>query len=385
MVLPKLPNLKYGIIYIYSDNNRMAMTMSHGVADLLHKLAYPMDIEWVNDSGRDGFLVAARRFNLGNIGQYATVSMRLSASNDRGGQSLALHRFTEVLMGLSDTDGGDIVIDEADFAISPSIRYSAEKHDMSCREAALPNQSAAPQDHTRVESTARKIGKKASKWLRELQHVYPSVVDRVDEQIMRKPEVDLLKSEQTEVENLERARKRALERIRQDIVNYIAQYHDDPKDLMQELLRGKVVMGTPGRVLVNGDLKIVLPEYDEMEIEMPAMCRTLYILFMKNRLQGGSGIVLKNIDEYRDEIIDIYGLVKPGANEDRVVMTVSNLCDPSSDYLHQTISRINRCIRTVMTDKTLAQDYCITGSRGEPYGIALDPQYLELPRAVTDA
>ena len=384
MVLPKLPNLKYGIIYIYSDNNRMAMTMSHGVADLLHKLAYPMDIEWVNDPGRDGFLVAARRFNLGNIGQYATVSMRLSATNDRGGQSLALHRFTDVLMGLSDTKGGDIFIDEADFALRPSIRYSIEEHDMSCYEAAPPNQSAAPQDHTRVESVGERIRKKLSKRLKKTSDDLPEIMSEVCYDQKPQLTIDLLKSEQTEVESLERDRKRALERIRQDIVNYIAQYHDDPKDLMQELLRGKVVMGTPGRVLVNGDLKIVLPEYDEMEIEMPAMCRTLYILFMKNRLQGGSGIVLKNIDEYRDEIIDIYGLVKPGANEDRVVMTVSNLCDPSNDYLHQTISRINRCIRTVMTDKTLAQDYCITGSRGEPYGIALDPQYLELPHAVTD-
>ena len=154
---------------------------------------------------------------------------------------------------------------------------------------------------------------------------------------------------------------------------------------MRELLRGKVVVGSPGRVLVNGEMKIVLPEYDETEIEMPAMCRTLYILFMKLRKQGERGIVLKNIDEYRDEIIDIYGMVKPGANEGRVLMTVGNLCDPSCDSLHQTISRINRCIRTIITDKTLAQDYCIIGTRGEPYGITLDPQYLELPHAVTGA
>ena len=375
---PELLNLKYGIIYIYSDNSRMAMTMSHGAADLLRKFAYPMDIEWVNDPGRDGFLVAARRFNLGNIGQYATVSMRLSATNDRGGQSLALHRFTEVLMGLSDTDGGDIVIDEADFALCPSIRYSIEEHDMSCQEANLDIPSAAPQDNTRVESPAWKIGKKLPKRLQNI-----LFDDEQDE--ARSLPVDYLKGEQAEVESLERDRKRALERIRHSIINYIAQYHDDPKDLMQELLRGKVVVGTPGRVLVNGDLKIVLPEYDEMEIEMPAMCRTLYILFMKNRLQNGGGIVLKNIDDHREEIIDIYGMVKPGANEDRVLTTVNNLCDPSSDSLHQTISRINRCIRTVITDKSLAKDYCITGTRGEPYGIALDPQYLELPRAVIGA
>ena len=380
---PELLNLKYGIIYIYSDSSRKAMTMSHGVADLLRKFVYPMDIEWVEDPGRDGFLVAARRFNLGNIGQYATVSMRLSATNERGGQSLALHRFTDVLMGLSDTKGGDVFIDEEDFALRPSIRYSIEEHDISCNEPAPPMQSPAPQDHTRVESPARKIGKKAAKWWKKgLPDVLPSVMDRVDEQIKRKPEADLLQSEQTEVESLERDRKRALEHIKRDIVNYIAQYHDDPTDLMQELLRGKVVVGTPGRVLVNGEMKIILPEYDETEIEMPAMCRTLYILFMKLRKQGESGIVLKDIDQYRDELINIYGLVKPGANEDRVERTVDNLCDPLGDSLHQTISRINRCVRSVISNKKLVHDYCITGTRSEPYSIALDPQFLELPRAV---
>jgi hypothetical protein len=132
-------------------------------------------------------------------------------------------------------------------------------------------------------------------------------------------------------------------------------------------------------------MKIVLPEYDEMEIEMPAMCRTLYILFMKLRKQGSDGIVLKTIDEYRDEILDIYGMVKPGANERRVKSSVDNLCNPLSDSLNQTISKINRCIRNVITDKELARDYCVTGERGQKYGILLDPQYLELPYAVTGA
>jgi hypothetical protein len=149
------------------------------------------------------------------------------------------------------------------------------------------------------------------------------------------------------------------------------------------LLRGKVVVGQPGRVLVNGDLKIVLPEYDEMEIQMPAMCRTLYILFLKQRKQGNGGIVLKNMDQYHDEIIDIYSMVKPGANEYRVKQSVDNLCDPFGESLNQMISRINRCIKNVITDKELAKQYTITGSKGEEYGIALDPGFLELPRAIT--
>ncbi len=191
--------------------------------------------------------------------------------------------------------------------------------------------------------------------------------------------------EDIEFKRLEKERQAALERIKHEIVSYIARFHDDPKDLMAKLLQGKVVVGQPGRVLVNGDLKIVLPEYDEMEIKMPALCRTLYILFLKHRSLGGDGIVLKNIDEHRDEIFEIYCMVKPGADEQLVKRWVANLCDLSSDSLNQTISKINRCIRNVITDKELAADYCITGERGQPYGIALDPQYLELPRAVTGA
>ena len=151
---------------------------------------------------------------------------------------------------------------------------------------------------------------------------------------------------------------------------------------MAQLLRGKVVVGQPGRVLVNGDMKIVLPEYDEMEIEMPAMCRTIYILFMKNRKQGNAGIVLKNIDEFKDDILDIYSLVKPGANDRRVAQSVNNICDPFSDSLNQTISKVNRCIKNVITDKELVKAYMITGIKGEPYSIDLLPEYLELPRAV---
>ena len=194
---------------------------------------------------------------------------------------------------------------------------------------------------------------------------------------------DLLQLEEDrEVKQLEQERKKALEQIKHQIVSYIARYHEDPKELVSELLRGKVVVGQPGRLLVNGNMKIVLPEYDETEIEMPAMCRTIYILFMKLRKQGG-GIVLKNIDEYRNEILAIYTLVKPGANEYRIKQSVDNLCDPSCDSLHQTISRINRCVKNVITDKELVKRYIITGRKGKPYSIALEPEYLELPRAVT--
>ena len=364
---PNAQNLKYGIIYLYSD--RSLSPGQHDPEAIVNKFVSPLQVEWIDEPGREDLLLIARRFNVGNIGQYATVSLTLSRMNRSGGWFEAIHRFADALMGFSDASEGDIELNEYDFG------YRYEQHTSVF--GAEP--AAAPQDHTRVESVGRTLAEKAAKWLTK----------RAKHDIILSPnkapsvEPDLLEEESRELNRIERERNRALERIKKEIVNYIATYHDDPKVLIAELLRGKVVVGTPGRVLVNGDLKIVLPEYDEMEIKMPAMSRTLYILFMKLRKQGIDGIVLKNIDKYRDDIINIYSLVKPGAKERRVAKSVDNLCDPLSDSLNQAISRVNRCIKSVITDKKLVEQYMITGTRGAKYGIALDPELMELPRAVT--
>lgn len=196
--------------------------------------------------------------------------------------------------------------------------------------------------------------------------------------------IDLEAEEVQEFRRIESEYERDVRDLRARIVAFIAKYQQDPQQLMATMLQGKVLLSTnPGHVLVNGDMKIVLPEYDEMEIKMPAMSRTIYILFMKHRMQSGNGIVLKNIDAYRNEIIDIYSMVKPGANEARVEESVNNLCNPLSESLNQAISRANRCIRNVVTDKELARQYMISGSRGEEYSIGLAPEYMTLPRAVT--
>jgi hypothetical protein len=366
---PHLHNLKYGIIYLYSD--RSLLPGPHDPEAIVKKFVHPLQVKWIDEPGREDLLLIARRFNVGNMGQYATVSLTLSRMNRSGGWFEAIRHFADALMGFSDAGEGNIEFHEYDFG----NRY--EMHSSVFGEAP----TAAPQDKTRVSKT-QSLKDKASKWLFEMTHAGVTSAPQKKYNKKAKSEPDLLDDEKLEISRIERERKRELEEIRLAIINYISQYHEDPKDLMAELLRGKVVVGTPGRLLVNGDLKIVLPELDEMEIQMPAMCRTLYILFMKKRKQGGEGIVLKNIDDYRDEIIDIYRMVKPGANENRVEQTVDNLCDPFGDSLNQTISRINRCIRNVITDKKLAKQYIITGNRGETYGIALAPEHMELPRAV---
>ena len=387
---PNAQNLKYGIIYLYSD--RRYSPGAHNPEAIVEKFVYPLQVKWIDEPGRSDLLLIARRFNVGNIGQYATVSLTLSRMNRSGGWFEAIRRFADELMGVTDMGEGDIVIDEFDYGYDYDDKSSV--FNSMCEEApTMP--SAAPQDHTRVECSQQAKAKRGLvKRLKDKLESFLPEEDIIHEPVPRKrkefsrtlKEPQRLENEERrELATIERERERDLEHIRQQIVNYIAQYHEDPKALMEELLIGKVIVGQQCRVLVNGDMKIVLPEYDEMEIKMPAMSRTLYILFMKLRKQGTGGIVLKNIDQYRDDIIDIYNLVKPGASERRVAQSVENLCNPFSDSLNQTISRVNRCIRNVIADKKLVEQYMITGARGEEYGIALDPELMELPRAVTGA
>lgn len=435
-------DLKYGIIYVIGNPKQ-----THNLkwfATMIEPMIRPLSLEWVETWDIDHTIIVARRFNVGNLGKYATVQLHLNRYQHSDSYSLlaAVHAFSDCLQDVMDDTEDDVIINEKDYrdrnerphgkwgastssvpledvlhdyhydiemrqdhtrvAESRRISFQQERASVSHQEQSV----CAPKPEEKSESESRL--KKAIKSLRNrhkkaediiidedsLEMEQPcildedtSVADYIDAGYDDSTEVELLDIEAEEVAEFRRIEseyERDVKDLRARIVAFIAKYHQDPKQVMATMLEGKVLLGaTPGHLLVNGDMKIVLPEYDEMEIKMPAMCRTLYILFMKQRKQEDCGIVLRNIDEYRDELLDIYSLVKPGANEIRVKRSVDNLCDPFGESLNQTISRINRCIKNVITDKDLAQKYIITGIRGEMYGIDLEPEYLELPRAVT--
>ena len=192
-----------------------------------------------------------------------------------------------------------------------------------------------------------------------------------------------LEEEEQELLTIEKEREQALNDIQAQILQYVTTYQADPKELIEILLKGKIVIGQNNGLsplVVNNDLKIVLSYYNEVEVKMPAMCRAIYILFLKHP----EGIALKDIADYRAELEDIYSIVMPGRNEERAKEAIDNLVDPMSNTLNEYISKIKRCFKLCIIDKNLVNQYCITGKRGEPYRIALDQSLITLPRAVTN-
>jgi len=441
-----LQHLEYGIIYVCGNPKQTSNL--RWFASMIEPMIRPLPLKWVETWGLDHSLIVARRFNVGNMGKYATVQLHLNKYGRSDSYSLlaAVHVFSDCLADVMDVSEGDVIINENDYGDRNEPPQGKWGHSTTSEPMGDVLGSfkldEIPQDHTRVKgsqpqsfdfhsdspdygSPAPQEGRSRHEGLivnlrnklRRLRHdddvdylahddesVCEDVSLDSDYQYEISPDsegqdlwseeaqqpapveqIDLEAEEVLEFNRIESEYERDVKDLRARVVAFIAKYHQDPQQVIATMLEGKVLLGTtPGRMLVNSDMKIVLPEYDEMEIKMSAMCRTLYILFMKKRLQG-EGIVLRDMDHYREELVDIYTLVKPGASHERVQRTVDNLCNPLCDSLNQTISRINGYVKKVITDPSLAQQYLVSGSRGEAYGIGLDPNLLQLPRAVTEA
>ena len=427
-----LQNLDYGHIYVIGNPKQTANL--RWFASMIEPMIRPLSLQWVETWHVDHTVIAARRFNVGNMGRYATVQLHLNRYGRSDSYSLlaAVHTFSDCLSDVMDDGQGDVIINEREYSdrnepphgawgastSSTPLGHVLEKFEV----------DSAPQDHTRVErphkfdriefqiekqycrkeeAQRRRKEKEEQRRRQEEEKILEerrrdadeSAVSSSDEDLMcyiedddspvlptiaESSDVQTLEVEEIrETREIESEYERDVRDLRARIVAFIAKYHQDPEQVMSVMLEGKVLLGpTPGRLLVNGDMKIVLPDYDEMEIKMPAMSRTLYILFMKHRVMGLDGFELKNIDQYRDEMVNIYSLVKPGADDDRVRRTVDNLCDPFSNSLNEAISRANGFIRKCIVDKNLQKQYLISGARGGKYSIGLSPEMIALPNAV---
>lgn len=374
-------NLRYGVIYIVTSLNSSVGTasdfdeeiMSHGLLSQLNRWLRRLtkfDIEVVGDSTAVETKLVSRRINVGNAGTDATVEMPLSSVSFND-----IRRFVDSATDVFSTDEGDQVLkQEADLnmprnigssAAEPNNRYIEESlKSLPCRRRV--RRIRKPQDE--IENDF---------WLGEVQEeaiAQSILVDRA--------EIDGIEEEEQEVLTIEQQQEAALQAIQAQILDYVTKYHADPAQLIKTLLEGKIVIGKqqqPSPLVVNNDLKIVLPHYNEVEVKMPAMCRTIYILFLKHH----EGIALRDIAEHRADLEDIYSMVMPGRNEEKAHEAIENLLDPMSNTLNEYISKIKRCFKLCIIDEELASNYIITGKRGEPYGIALDPSLIHLPRAVT--
>lgn len=122
------------------------------------------------------------------------------------------------------------------------------------------------------------------------------------------------------------------------------------------------------RLVVTKDLRIILPDYHNMEIRMEPINKAVYLLFLRHP----EGIIFKHLPDYRKELAEIYQMIKPLGLNDRAIRSIEDVTNPCLNSINEKCARIRGAFVSQFDEK-LANKYYILGLRGEA-------KKIELPR-----
>lgn len=109
------------------------------------------------------------------------------------------------------------------------------------------------------------------------------------------------------------------------------------------------------RLVITEDFRILLPDYNNMEIEMEPLPKALYILFLRHP----EGLVFKHMSVCRRELLRIYSAITRRENPDAVVASIDRLLDSTNNSINEKCSRIKAAFLARFADE-IAENYYIT-------------------------
>lgn len=111
------------------------------------------------------------------------------------------------------------------------------------------------------------------------------------------------------------------------------------------------------KIYIDNHWRILSRDAD-IEVKMPTLSKVLYFLFLRHP----EGIILKQILDYRDELLKIYLLFSPSRTMQEITKSIDILTDVSDGSLNQKISRVNAAFQSSLSYSNTWQ---IMGKRGE--------------------
>ena len=120
------------------------------------------------------------------------------------------------------------------------------------------------------------------------------------------------------------------------------------------------------RMVITKEFRIILPDYNDMEIKMEPLVKAVYLLFLKHP----EGILFKHLPEYRNELTLIYEKLRPSGLTERAMQSIEDVTNPMLNSINEKCARI-RAAFIYQFDEYMAKSYYIDGPRGEAKMIAL--------------
>ncbi|MDD3561640.1 MAG: hypothetical protein WAO03_08945 [Petrimonas mucosa] len=125
------------------------------------------------------------------------------------------------------------------------------------------------------------------------------------------------------------------------------------------------------RLRIASDFRIYLMDYDMMEVKMSPLPKAVYLLFLRHP----EGILFKELPDYRTELMEIYKRITFRENPDKAKESIIRVTDPYDNSINEKCSLISIAFLKVVSEE-IAENYYITGLRGEPKKIALSRELV---------
>ena len=127
------------------------------------------------------------------------------------------------------------------------------------------------------------------------------------------------------------------------------------------------------RLVVTHDYRILLPDYNNMEIGMTPIVKAVFILFLSHP----EGIPFKCLADYRKELLGIYLTIKGDSEPtEEILKSICAITDPFNNSINEKCARIREAFVSQF-DEEIAKHYFVTGKRGEPKRITLSRDLVE--------
>jgi hypothetical protein len=124
-------------------------------------------------------------------------------------------------------------------------------------------------------------------------------------------------------------------------------------------------------ILVTEDFKILIPNYNNLEIKLSHLTKSIYLLF----LSSPEPIDLKDLHQHKDRLFFIYKQVSNQLSHDKMMESIDELIKPNNEAIYVHFSRIKSVFHTHFTEY-IGFLYCIMGEKGKPKEIGLNREKI---------